>query len=51
VIELVNKAPLTIDNGGNGATLLNATLMASCFIIMMAHTTALPTSSSLLAKA
>jgi hypothetical protein len=51
VIELVNKAQLTIDNGGNGATLPNATLMASCFIIMTARMTALPASSSLLAKA
>jgi hypothetical protein len=51
VIELINKAPLTIDNGGNGATLPNATLMASYFIIMTARTTALPASSSLLDKA
>jgi hypothetical protein len=51
VTELVDKAPPKIDDGGNEATPPNATLMASCFIIMMAHTVALPASSSLLAKA
>jgi hypothetical protein len=51
VTELVDKAPPTRHNGGNEATPLNATLMASCFIIMMARAVAFPTSSSLLAKA
>jgi hypothetical protein len=51
VTKLVDKAPQTIDDGGNEATPPNATLMASCFIIMTARMAAFPTSSSLLAKA
>jgi hypothetical protein len=50
VTELVDKALLTTDDGGNEATPPNATLMASCFFIMTARTVALPASSSLLAK-
>jgi hypothetical protein len=37
VTELVDKAPPMAHDGGIEATPLNATLMASCFIIMMAH--------------
>jgi hypothetical protein len=51
VTKLVDKAPLTAHDGGNEATPLNATLMASCFIIMTACTAAFPANSSLLAKA
>jgi hypothetical protein len=51
VTELVDKAPPMADDGGTEATPPNATLMASCFVIMTTHTTALFASSSLLAKA
>jgi hypothetical protein len=51
VTELVDKAPPTPHDGANEATPPNATLMASCFIIMTAHAAAFPASSSLLAKA
>jgi hypothetical protein len=51
VTELIDKAPPTADDGGTEARPLNAMLMASCFIIMMSRTAALPASSSLLVKA
>jgi hypothetical protein len=51
VTEFVDKAPPTAHDGGNEATPPNAMLMASCFIIMMAHAAAFPASSSLFAKA
>jgi hypothetical protein len=51
VTELVDKAPPMAHDGGNEATPPNATLMASCFIIMMTRTAAFLASSSLLAKA
>jgi hypothetical protein len=51
VTELVDKAPPTPHDGGNEATPLNATLMASCFFIMMARAAAFPASTSLLVKA
>jgi hypothetical protein len=51
VTELVDKVSPTAHDGGNEATLPNATLMASCFIIMTARTAAFPAGSLLLAKA
>jgi hypothetical protein len=47
VSELVDKAPPMPHDGGNEATPSNATLMASCFIIMTACAAAFPVSSSL----
>jgi hypothetical protein len=51
VTELVDKALPTPHDGGNEATPPNATLMASCFIIMTTRAATFPASSSLLAKA
>jgi hypothetical protein len=51
VTKLIDKAPPIAHDGGNEATLPNATLMASCFIIMTVCMAAFPGSSSLLAKA
>jgi hypothetical protein len=51
VTKIVDKVPPMTDDRGREVMSPNATLMASCFIIMMARTAALPASSSLLAKA
>jgi hypothetical protein len=51
VTELIDKAPPMAHDKGNEVMPPNATLMASCFIIMTAHAAAFPASSLLLAKA